>query len=204
MDIEKQIMNIEKRKQLGYIIETENKMSICGIQKRNERDYLVYFLKHDFEFDHMDFSIKEYYSFSDLEKAIKYIISKGFPFDKFATRKGVNFFGHLTMKEQLTKIISEYDLTDVTYDSFWERYKSYLADSAEEAAEHGLVDETSVSITLRSTAYCKSGYLERNGEKMDYIEICYEMYDKQNKYVGYYAGIFDLDGNMFDDCFVIE
>ena len=110
----------------------------------------------------------------------------------------------MTMKEQLTKIISEYNLTDVTYDSFWESYKGYLADSAEEAAKHGLVDETSVSITLRSTAYCISEYLERNGEKMDYIEICYEMFNKQDKYVGYYDCLFDLDGNMFDDYFVTD
>ena len=111
----------------------------------------------------------------------------------------------MTMKEQLTKIISEYNLIDVTYDSFWESYKSYLADSAEEAAKHGLVDETSVSITLRSKAYCISEFSKKeNGEKMDYIEICYYMCDKQNKYVGYYDGLFDLEGNMFGDHFEID
>ena len=110
----------------------------------------------------------------------------------------------MTMKEQLTKIISEYNLIEVTYDSFWESYKGFLADSAEEAAKHGLVDETSVSITLKSKAFSMSEFLKGNGEKMDYIEIEYYMYDKQNKYVGYYIGIFDLDGNMFDDCFVTD
>lgn len=105
MDFEKQIINIEKGKQLGCIIETESRMSLCGIQKRNEQDYLVYISKHDFEFDQMDSGVKEYYSFSDLEKAIKYIISKGFPFDKFAPRKGVKFFRINFFHEDNTVVI---------------------------------------------------------------------------------------------------
>ncbi len=97
MDIEKQINDIERGKQIGYIIETDTSMSLCGIQKRKEQDYLVYISNHDFEFDEMDSGIKEYYSFSDLKRAINYIISRGFPFDEFAPQKGnkifnINFF----------------------------------------------------------------------------------------------------------------
>lgn len=106
VDIEKQIRNIEKGKQLGCIIETENSMSICGIQKRDEQDYLVYISNHDFEFDQMDSGTKEYYSFSDLERAINYIISKGFPFDKFATRKGVKLFNINHFRKDNTVIIN--------------------------------------------------------------------------------------------------
>lgn len=106
IDFEKQIRNIKKGKQLGCIIEIENSMLKCGIQKRDEQDYLVYISNHDFEFDQMDSGIAEYYSFSDLEKAIKYIISKGFPFDKFATRKGVNFFNIKHFRKDNTVIIN--------------------------------------------------------------------------------------------------
>ncbi len=105
MNIEKQIIDIEKGKQIGYTIIKENAMLKCGIQKRKECDYLVYISSHDFEFDHMDTGVREYYSFSDLEKAIDHIISKGFPFDKFSAQKGNKIFNVNFFREDNTKFI---------------------------------------------------------------------------------------------------
>ncbi len=53
----------------------------------------------------MDTGVKEYYSFSDLEKAIDYIISKGFPFDKFVAQKGNKIFNVNFFREDNTKFI---------------------------------------------------------------------------------------------------
>lgn len=55
----------------------------------------------------MDSGVKEYYSFSDLEKAIKYIISKEFPFEKFARRKGVVLFNINFFREDNTIFIKQ-------------------------------------------------------------------------------------------------
>lgn len=105
MDIEKQMLNIERGKQIGYRIITEKNMKRCGIQKRGDKEYLVFIAFHDFEYDQMDTGKKEFYSFSTLKKAIEYIISRDFPFDKFAPPKGNKIFYADWFKKDNTVII---------------------------------------------------------------------------------------------------
>lgn len=109
----------------------------------------------------------------------------------------------VTLKEQLNEIVSKYDLMNASFDMFWKCYKSYLAESPDEASEYGLVDEDSVRISLRSTSYVISE-ATRNGEKLEFIEISIEMRNKEDHYLGYYDAIFDLDGTVSDDYFVLE
>ncbi len=91
MDIEKQIFNIEKGKQIGYYKISENSELDCGIQKNNNK-YLVYIAFHDYEYDFMDSGREEFYSFSDLKKAIEYIVSRDIPIEEFFPQKGNKIF----------------------------------------------------------------------------------------------------------------
>lgn len=106
LDFEKQIRNIEKGKQIGCCIMTEKVDLICGIQKNEEQMYLVYIASYDLEGDYMDSGNKEYYSFSDLNKAIEYIISRNFPFSEFAPHKGNKIFNINFFRKDNTVIIN--------------------------------------------------------------------------------------------------
>ncbi len=104
MEFEKQINAIEKGKQIGYSFLTDSYAYECGIQKKDGK-YLVYFAFYDFEYDHMPPGKKEFYSFSDLSKAIDYIVSREFPFEEFFTRKGNKMFYTEYFNEENTVVV---------------------------------------------------------------------------------------------------
>lgn len=110
----------------------------------------------------------------------------------------------MNLKEELTKIISDYNLIDATFDSFWQCYKSTLAESPEDSAKRGLYNINSVNPVLRSTSYVISNFMKFDDENLGYIQIELDFYNEKNEYVGYYVGCFHLDGTMFDDFYVYE
>ena len=110
----------------------------------------------------------------------------------------------MNLKEQLTKIVSDYNLIDATFDLFWQNYKNCLTESPEDAAKRGLYNIDSVNPVLRTTSYVISNFMKFDDENLEYIHIELDFYNEKDKYVGYYAVYFHLDGTMFDDFFVYE
>lgn len=59
--------------------------------KKEDSLYLVHMAKCDLKYDY-DNTNPEFYSYSNLEDAIAYIVSRGFPFDEFKPQKGNKIF----------------------------------------------------------------------------------------------------------------
>ena len=59
------------------------------------------------------------------------------------------------MREELDRMVKEYNLIDRTMDSFWLSYDNYLTDelTREESKELGLTDRSSVYIKLNGFKY---------------------------------------------------
>lgn len=91
MKYEKQIKMVENWKQIGYRLIKDEIYLECGIQKREDSLYLVHMAKCDLKYDY-DNTNPEFYSYSNLEDAIAYIVSRGFPFDEFKPQKGNKIF----------------------------------------------------------------------------------------------------------------
>lgn len=102
-----QLLNkIEKGCQKGYRnYEDDDHLSECGIQKNFDHKYCVYINFHDFTYDHMDTGKPEYYLFSDLKKAIDFIVSRGFPFLEFTTPRGNKLFCTEWLREDNTTVL---------------------------------------------------------------------------------------------------
>ncbi len=94
MENEKQIIMIENGKQIGYRHLDGDILIECGIQKKDAL-YYVYFLKGDLQKDPFGDNgtfNEEFYSFTDINKAIIYINTRGFIFSEFKTQKGQKIF----------------------------------------------------------------------------------------------------------------
>ena len=92
MEFQKQIKMIEKGKQIGYRVIKDEIYFSCGIQKRKDLLYLIYFAKYNLEYEFDENGKEEFYSYSNLEDAIAYIVSRNFPFDEFKPQKGIKIF----------------------------------------------------------------------------------------------------------------
>ncbi|MDE6005110.1 MAG: hypothetical protein K2G88_06960 [Oscillospiraceae bacterium] len=92
MNFEKQIKMIEKGKQIGYCVIKDEVYFECGIQKKKDLLYLVYFSEYNLKYEFDENGKQEFYSYSNLEDAIAYIISRKFPFDEFKPQKGNKIF----------------------------------------------------------------------------------------------------------------
>lgn len=94
MENEKQIIMLDRGKQIGYSHMDGDILTECGIQKKDAL-YYVYFLEGDLQKDPFgdNGTLKEeYYSFTDIDKAIHYINSRGFNFIGFTPEKVKNIF----------------------------------------------------------------------------------------------------------------
>ena len=94
MENEKQIIMLDRGKQIGYSHMDGDILTECGIQKKDAL-YYVYFLEGDLKKDPFGDNgtfKEEYYSFTDIDKAIHYINSRDFNFSGFTPRKGIKYF----------------------------------------------------------------------------------------------------------------
>ncbi|WP_028520756.1 hypothetical protein [Ruminococcus flavefaciens] len=110
----------------------------------------------------------------------------------------------MNLKDQLTKIISDNNLINTSFDLFWSCYKKCLLESPDEAKEYGLIDENSINAVLHSISYKIFNDVTISGEKLEYIVIQIQMYDTKKSYIGYYDACFNTDGTIADDFFIFE
>ena len=94
MENEKQIIMLDKGKQIGYSHMDGDILIECGIQKKDDLYYVYFFegnLKNDPFGENGTFK-EEFYLFTDINKAINYINSRDFNFSEFTPRKGNKYF----------------------------------------------------------------------------------------------------------------
>ena len=104
------------------------------------------------------------------------------------------------MKEMLYQLIETYDLIERTWEWFWKNYDSYLKEEPEESAKVGLYSRDSVEAYLIDRSY----HISYDNE-IEFIRITIDMRRKKdNHYIGYYSSDFTLNGEDFDDWFVME
>ncbi|MBR1528789.1 MAG: hypothetical protein IJ642_05760 [Oscillospiraceae bacterium] len=104
------------------------------------------------------------------------------------------------MKEILYQIIEKYHMIERTWEYFWKNYDSYLEEEPEEAQEYGLYNRDSV----RPYLFDRSFHVRYDNE-IEIIRITIHIDRiKDNRYIGGYSSDFTLDGEDFDDWFMIE
>ena len=104
------------------------------------------------------------------------------------------------MREELDYIVKKHNLIDRTFKSFWHNYDCYLEEESKESKEVGLYDRDSINAELYGYAFCVTNELD-----FDCIKVYIDIFLKGNNVrCGDYWCIYDLDGNKFDDYFVIE
>ena len=105
------------------------------------------------------------------------------------------------MREELDRMVKEYNLIDRTIDSFWRSYDNYLTDeiTREESKEIGLTDRSSVYIKLEGYSFHVSTSVD-----FDYISVKVYCYRKtENIPIIEYHCTYFLDGELFDDYFFL-
>ena len=106
------------------------------------------------------------------------------------------------MREKLDIIIQKHDLINRTFKNFWEAYDTYLTDelTKEESQGYGLIDRDSIDAELCGYSFCVS-----NALNFDYIKVTIDCFQKGEtmRFASYWC-IYNLDGELFDDCFYGE
>lgn len=102
------------------------------------------------------------------------------------------------IKDNLLTVADKYNMTERTFDSFWNTYDLYLEEDTEEAKSIGLTDRNSIKAVLHSISYQSNTEYE-----FDAICISIRMYI-ENSVIGYYDMFFYENGDILDDYFVIE
>ena len=103
------------------------------------------------------------------------------------------------MREELDNIIKKYDLIAQTFENFWVAYDTYLTDelTKEESKSYGLIDRNSISAELYGYQFCVF-----NDLNFDCIKVTIDCFlkSKTMRFATYWC-IYNLDGELFDDCF---
>ena len=105
------------------------------------------------------------------------------------------------MREELDRMVKEYNLIDRTMDSFWLSYDNYLTDelTREESKELGLTDRSSVYIKLKGYSFHVSTSVDF--DNISVMVYCYRK--KENIPLIEYHCTYFLDGELFDDYFYL-
>ncbi len=106
------------------------------------------------------------------------------------------------MREELENIIKKYNLISNSFEYFWENYDQYISneDTKDEAKENGFINRDSIAAKLYGYSYCISDDLD-----FDYIKVYIDCFRKGEtmRSITYWC-IYDLNGDLFDDYFVLE
>lgn len=103
------------------------------------------------------------------------------------------------MREKLDYIVQTHRLIERTFEGFWLTYDGWLKENPEESREAGFIGRDSIRAELYGYAFCVTNELD-----FDCIKVYIEWFRKDGTVrCGDYWCIFDLDGNNFDDYFVI-
>lgn len=109
------------------------------------------------------------------------------------------FYGGI-MKNELEKFVQEHDLIQRTFVSFWNCYKNYLQEYPEEAGEYQLIDRDSVQPELYGYSFVISKKFQR-----DFVKVLIDIYQKNETFeIGEYWCIYDENGEILDDTFVLD
>lgn len=104
------------------------------------------------------------------------------------------------MRQKLDALITKHDLIRRTMDSFWAMFDCYLEEEPEECAAIGFVNRESVRAELYGYVFGAARNLE-----FDFIKVYLDVFVQgKSLRVGDYWCIYDLQGNLFDDVFVID
>lgn len=106
------------------------------------------------------------------------------------------------MREILEKTVNEHDLINRTFESFWEVYDAYLSeeDAKDITGELGLADRDSIHAEFYGYSFWVSNDLDFVHIKV-YID-CF-LKGESTRFATYWC-VYDLEGELFDDYFVIE
>lgn len=106
------------------------------------------------------------------------------------------------MRNELDSIVQKYDLINHSFEVFWTNYDTYITDenTKEEAKENGFISRDSVTAKLHGYSFCVSEDLD-----FDYIKVCIDCFRKREtlRSIRFWC-IYDLNGELFDDFFVLE
>lgn len=102
-------------------------------------------------------------------------------------------------EQSLKEIVEENYLIEITWDNFWKKLDSYIEDERAEAVQHGIISRDSIR------PYFESYSLKHFPENSEmFIVITIKFYSAENdKYLGYYDLVFNMNLEITDDFFVI-
>ena len=104
------------------------------------------------------------------------------------------------MKNKLDNIIQKNKMIPRAFESFWNSYDSYLLEESEESKKLELLNRNSITAELYGYSFCVTKDLD-----FDWIKVCIDFFLKdETTRLGTYWCIYNLDGDLFDDYFVIE
>ena len=104
------------------------------------------------------------------------------------------------MREELDRLVEKFNLIERTFDGFWYAFDSYLKKYPIESKEVGFFSRDSVSVELSGYSFCVTNELD-----FDCIKVYMDIFLKgETVSCGDYWCIYSLDGDEFDDYFVID
>ena len=107
----------------------------------------------------------------------------------------------MDIRKELDEIVGKYELVKRTVGRFWKNYDSYLEEEPEESREFGFVDRDSVRAEFYGYYYGVSNNLD-----FEHIKVYVDGYRKGGgkcRAISFWC-IYRMDGELFDDYFVVE
>ena len=102
------------------------------------------------------------------------------------------------MKDNLQKSVEKYNLIHRLWEAFWQTYDSYISEQPEESSAVGLINRSSIKAVV-DCVFFKTFLQEDRSE----IVVRIEIFNTDDKNIGYFDCIFDETGNDFDSYFII-
>lgn len=106
------------------------------------------------------------------------------------------------MKEELERINKKYNLTERSWETFWNTFDKYIIEKSNEIVKNEIYGRESIKAEFSSISYKIQNELSQDEET---IEIRIGMRRKLNSVpIGYYCTVFDMDGIILDDYLIIN
>ena len=103
------------------------------------------------------------------------------------------------MRQQLDLLVTQHDLINRTFACFWETFDSYLQEEPQECAKIGFTSRASVKPVLYGYVFGTSTDLA-----FDFIKVYLDIFvNGESVRAGDYWRIYNLQGEAFDDAFII-
>ena len=107
----------------------------------------------------------------------------------------------MDIRKERDEIVKKYDLVDRTIEYFWANYNCYLEEEPEESRELGFIDRDSVRAEFFGYYYGVP-----NSYDFEHIKVYVDGYRKGEdmcRTISFWC-IYRMDGEFFDDYFVID